>query len=329
MARQGIVLYHGIDSGGELKEYAETAERCGYESLWVTERYFHEETFSMLGFLAAVTHDIKLGVGVVNPFTRNPALTAMSAATLDRISGGRFLLGLGRSDSWVVQYRMGIPYRDPRASLKETVETVRALLSGSPVTSEGGQFNLANVGLATLPVQDRLPIYLAAIGPRALRLAGAVADGVLLNAYTPTTYISYAVDEVRRAARETGRDPADVDIACMLVVRPTDDPAAMLESLKSRVVRLLDEPHVGEILLEKGGYDPSILPALRESVNQDGGRDAVSLISDDMVDSFYVVGPPERCKERIEEYRRVGVDLPLLLPRLEDYKEVATTLAVT
>ena len=83
MARQGIVLYHGIDSGGELKEYAETAERCGYESLWVTERYFHEETFSMLGFLAAVTHDIKLGVGVVNPFTRNPALTAMSAATLD------------------------------------------------------------------------------------------------------------------------------------------------------------------------------------------------------------------------------------------------------
>ena len=234
MARQGIVLYHGIDSGGELKEYAETAERCGYESLWVTERYFHEETFSMLGFLAAATHDIKLGVGVVNPFTRNPALTAMSAATLDRISGGRFLLGLGRSDSWVVQYRMGIPYRDPRASLKETVETVRALLSGSPVTSEGGQFNLANVGLATLPVQDRLPIYLAAIGPRALRLAGAVADGVLLNAYTPTTYISYAVDEVRRAARETGRDPADVDIACMLVVRPTDDPAGMLESLKSR-----------------------------------------------------------------------------------------------
>ena len=150
---------------------------------------------------------LSLGVGVVNPFTRNPALTAMSAATLDRISGGRFLLGLGRSDSWVVQYRMGIPYRDPRASLKETVETVRALLSGSPVTSEGGQFNLANVGLATLPVQDRLPIYLAAIGPRALRLAGAVADGVLLNAYTPTTYISYAVDEVRRAARETGRDP--------------------------------------------------------------------------------------------------------------------------
>ena len=69
-------------------------------------------------------------------------------------------------------------------------------------------------------------------------------------------------------------------------------PRACWKSLKSRVVRLLDEPYVGEILLEKGGYDPSILPALRESVKQDGGRDAVSLISDDMVDSFYVVGPP-------------------------------------
>ena len=329
MARQGLVLYHGIDSGAELKGYAAVAERCGYESLWVTERYFHEETFSLLGFLAAATDKIKLGVGVVNPFTRNPALTAMSAATLDRISGGRFLLGLGRSDSWVIQDRMGIPYRDPRTSLEETVGILRTLLSGGPVTSEGGQFHLTDVGLATAPIQDRLPIYLAAIGPRALRLAGAVADGVLLNAYTPTTYIAYAVDEVRKAARAAGRNPGDIDIACMLVMRPTEDPAAMLDSLKSRVVRLLDEPHVGEILLEKGGYDPEILPSLRESVRQDGGRSAVSLISGEMVDSFYVVGSPERCRERIDEYRQAGVDLPLLLPRLEDFDQVARGMAVT
>ena len=117
MSRQGLVLYHGIDSGAELKGYAAVAERCGYESLWVTERYFHEETSSLLGFLAAATDKIKLGVGVVNPFTRNPALTAMSAATLDRISGGRFLLGLGRSDSWVIHDRMGIPYRGPTLQL--------------------------------------------------------------------------------------------------------------------------------------------------------------------------------------------------------------------
>ena len=327
MTRQGMVLYHGIESGADLKEYAAIAERRGYESLWVTERYFHEETFSLLGFLAAATERIKLGVGVVNPFTRNPALTAMSAATLDRISGGRFLLGLGRSDGWVIQDRMGIPYRNPRSTLEETVETVRSLLSGGSVTSQDGQFGLSDVGLATMPIQERLPIYLAAIGPRALRLAGEVADGVLLNAYTPTSYIKYAVEEVRNAARDAGRNPSDIDIACMLVIRPTEDPAGMVASLKSRVVRLLDEPYVGEILLEKGGFDPGILTSLRASVKEDGGRDAVGLISDEMVDSFYVVGSPERCRERTEEYREAGVDLPLLLPRLEDYALVAASLA--
>ena len=95
MTRLGMVLYHGIESGPQLKEYAELAEAAGYESLWVTERYFHEETFALLGFLAAVTRTIKLGVGVTNPYTRHPALLAMASATLDRICGGRFILGLG------------------------------------------------------------------------------------------------------------------------------------------------------------------------------------------------------------------------------------------
>src|ERR671939_1732457 len=116
MARLGIVLYHGIDGGPELKDYGRIAEEAGFDSLWVTERYFHEETFSLLGFLAAATRRIKLGVGVVNPYTRNPALLAMASATLDRLSGGRFLLGLGRSERSVMQDRMGIPYGDSRAT---------------------------------------------------------------------------------------------------------------------------------------------------------------------------------------------------------------------
>ncbi len=109
MTRLGMVLYHGIESGADLKEYGEIAESAGFESLWVTERYFHEETFSLLGYLAAVTQHIKLGLGVANPYTRNPALLAMASATLDRISGGRFLLGLGSSERSVIRDRMGRP----------------------------------------------------------------------------------------------------------------------------------------------------------------------------------------------------------------------------
>ena len=327
MARLGIVLHHGIDSGQELKGYGEVAEAAGYESLWVTERYFHEETFSLLGFLAAATQEIKLGLGVTNPYTRNPALLAMACATLDRISGGRFRLGLGRSERYVIQDRMGIPYGDARSNLQEVVTIIRDLLSGERVTSAEGQYKLRDAHLAIEPIQKRLPIYLAAIGPQALRLAGAIADGVLLNAYVPTGYVRYAVEEVRKAAQQAGRDPASVDVACMLPVRLTDSPESIWSGLKHRVARLLAEPHVGEILLEKGGFDPSILGPLRALATRNGGNDAAGLVSDEMVDAFYLVGPVERCKERIGEYREAGVQLPLLLPLLDEYAMVAERLS--
>jgi 5,10-methylenetetrahydromethanopterin reductase len=327
MARLGMVLYHGIDNGPELQDYGRIAEAAGFESLWVTERYFHEETFSLLGFLAAATHRIKLGLGVTNPYTRNPALLAMASATLDRICGGRFLLGLGRSDRFVIQDRMGIPYRRPRATLQDAVRLLRALLAGERVSTSAGDFRLRNVRLAIEPLQKPLPIYLAAIGPQALRLAGAVADGVLLNAYVPTAYVRYAVNEVRQAAQAAGRDPNAIDIACMLVVRLTDDPQRLWPSLKQRLVRLLAEPYVGELLLEKGGFDPALLGPLRASADQDGGSTAVDLISHEMVEAFYLVGQAAQCKQRIAAYREAGVDLPLLLPRLDDYHKVAEALS--
>jgi 5,10-methylenetetrahydromethanopterin reductase len=218
---------------------------------------------------------------------------------------------------------MGIPYGEARQVLEETVAILRELVSGRTVTSREGRFKLAGVQLAVGPVQDGLPIYLGAIGSKALRLAGAVADGVLLNAYTPSRYVRWAVEEVRQAARDAGRDPGSVDIACMLVVRPTEDPQAIWPSLKERIVRLLAEAHVGELLLEKGGFDPDILGRLRRSVAEGRGSEAVGLITDEMVDAFYLVGPASRIAERVAEYREAGVDLPLLLPRLEDFDQVA------
>lgn len=323
MTRTGLVLYHGIDSGPELAGYARLAERAGYESLWVTERYFHEETCSLLGYLGATTDRLKLGVGVANPYTRNPALLAMASATLDRLTGGRFVLGLGRSERAVVQDKMGIPYGGAPAAMRGCVSLVRRLLAGERVSDTSGPFRLTGARLATTPVQSRLPIYLAAIGRKGLRLAGAIADGVLLNAYVPPAYVRYAVAEIRAAAQEAGRDPNAIDVACMMVVRPTDDPQALMPGLKKRLVRLLDEAYVGEILLDKGGFDPSILGRLRTSYAEDGGTAAVELIGDDMVEAFYLLGPDDVCRHRVAEYRQAGVDLPLLLPRLEDFARTA------
>ena len=130
MSRLGLVVYHGIESGAELAEYGRIAEGAGFDSLWVTERYFHEETFSLLGYLAAVTRTLRLGVGVVNPYTRNPALLAMAAATLDRLSGGRLVLGLGRSEPAVIQDKMGIRYGKAGAAMEGAVSLLGRLLAG-------------------------------------------------------------------------------------------------------------------------------------------------------------------------------------------------------
>ena len=206
--------------------------------LWVTERYFHEETFSMLGYLAARTERIRLGVGVVNPYTRSPALLGMGAATIDPAERGQAdAWALGRSDVDVIEGRMGMDYSAPLARLRGTVGALRSMWGGERVSSEYAGVRLRGVGLALRPVQKRLPIYLAAIGPRALRLAGEVADGVLLNAYAPVEYVRWAAAEVRRAAREAGRDPESVDIACMLIVRLTDDSESLMQGLRERVAQ--------------------------------------------------------------------------------------------
>ena len=325
MTRLGMVLYHGLESGPELESYARAAETAGYESLWVTERYFHEETFTLLGFLAAVTQRLKLGVGVTNPYTRHPALLAMASATLDRVSGGRFILGMGRSEPFIIRDRLGLDYRQPRTVLAEAVDSVRHLLAGERVDATGRQATLRDTRLAILPVQQPLPIYLAALGPQALRLAGAMADGVILNAYVPTGYVRYAVREIRQAARQAGRDPESIDITCMLVVRLTPDAGAIVPGLKQRLVRLLAEPHVGEILLAQGGFDPDILEPLRGAASR-ADATAAELVSDDMVEAFYLVGDAATCRARIADYRDAGVDAPLLLPRLEDYLQVVEAL---
>ena len=325
MARLGMVLYHGLESGPQLESYARAAETAGYESLWVTERYFHEETFTLLGFLAAVTQRMKLGVGVTNPYTRHPALLAMASATLDRVSGGRFILGMGRSEPFIIRDRLGLDYRQPRTVLAEAVGSVRNLLAGERVDATGKQATLRDTRLAILPVQQPLPIYLAALGPQALRLAGTIADGVILNAYVPTGYVRYAVREIREAARQAGRDPKVIDITCMLVVRLTPDAGAIIPGLKQRLVRLLAEPYVGEILLAQGGFDPGILEPLRGAASRSDAA-AVELVSDDMVEAFYLVGDAATCRARIADYRDAGVDAPLLLPRLEDYVRVVEAL---
>ena len=317
MAHLGMVLHHGIEDGAQLRGYGQLSERLGYDSLWVTERYFHEETAALLGFLAAGTERIGLGVGVVNPYTRPPALLAMTAATLDRLSGGRLVLGLGRSERDVIEGALGIPYGSPRERLREAVESVRALLAGDAVDG---------VRLALTPAASAC----RSTSPRsALGRCGSRGPSPTASCSTPTRppYVRRAVAELRDAAREAGRDPDAVRIACMLVVRLSDEPDTLRPQLRERLASLLAEPYTGEVLLEWGGFDASLPDRLRETLAASGPPEAARLVGDELIDALVLLGDAERCRERIEEYRAAGVEEVLLLPRLPDFERVARALA--
>src|SRR3984893_12667032 len=153
------------------------AQRSGLDSLWVIEDYFQSGAFAVAGAAAAVTPRLGIGLGVVNPYTRHPALLARETATLAGIAPGRVVLGLGAAVRRWIEEQMAIPASRPLAALAECVDVVRRLWAGERVSHEGTAFSLREIALEFKPAQATLPIVLGVKGPRALALAGPVAAG--------------------------------------------------------------------------------------------------------------------------------------------------------
>ncbi|HXG67099.1 MAG TPA: LLM class flavin-dependent oxidoreductase, partial [Blastocatellia bacterium] len=184
MRRLGLYLGRlpGFDKRGldrrELLECVRAADACGYDSFWLPEAW-EREAFATLAEIALRTERIGIATGIINVFSRSPALIAMGAATLDEISGGRVRLGLGTSGARVIEDFHGVPYRKPLTRLKETIQIIRLLLAGERVDFEGDCFRLKRFKLGFKPLRADIPIYVAALTPKSLRQLGHVADGWL------------------------------------------------------------------------------------------------------------------------------------------------------
>ena len=195
----------------DLMEIARAAEDSGMESVWVPEGG-GRDALSLLAAFAGATKRILLGTGILPIFSRTPAATAMSAAGMAAISQDRFLLGLGTGHGPVVTGTHGIPYSAPLARMEETVSIVRGLLAGESVNYEGRHFEISGARLGRAAQNVTTPIYVAALGPRMIDLAGRLADGVLLN-WTAEGHISRSVEGLGSAAEAAGRKPDSVDVA--------------------------------------------------------------------------------------------------------------------
>jgi len=219
-----IASHSGL-SPARIGDLAGAAERAGFGAVFVAEG--HGDALALCHPVAAATRRVLVGTAVANAALRPPVLAAKTAIQLDQAAGGRFILGLGVGNE-VMNARFGLPPRPSLLMVREYVEAIRSVLQGA-AGYDGQLFRTGMVPLDSRPLRADLPIYLGALGPRMVALAGRIADGVILNLMSPAQ-AGQAAEVARAAAAEAGRDPAALEIACVVHTCLSGDPAAAAEA---------------------------------------------------------------------------------------------------
>ncbi|WP_404348096.1 LLM class F420-dependent oxidoreductase [Phycicoccus jejuensis] len=313
--------YAGMGMGEDLLDLVQEADRLGYASVWVAEAYGSDSP-TVLAWLAAQTERIGLGAGVMQIPARTPAMTAMTAATLDTLSGGRFLLGLGVSGPQVSEGWHGVRFADPLGRTREYVSIVRSALRREAVSHDGEHFTLPlpdgagkALRLTIHPPRQDLPVYLAAVGPRNLRLAGEVADGWLAVFLSPEHSADQfaAVREGReKAGRGTPEDPmAGFDIVASVPVVVTDDLEAARAAVAPYTALYIGgmgsrEQNFYNRLARRMGFDEAA-DTIQDLYLAGRPRDAADAVPMELADATALLGPPERIAERVGRYADAGV----------------------
>jgi F420-dependent oxidoreductase-like protein len=298
----------------DLFPLVQEAEALGFDSVWVAEAW-GTDAVSVLGWLAARTERIKLGSAIMQIAGRTPANAAMTAATLDLLSGGRFLLGLGTSGPQVVEGWHGQPWRKPLGKTREYVEIVRAALRREVVEHEGEHYRIPWDGagatglgkplkLMLRPLRAEIPIYIAALGPKNVALAAEIADGWLPIFVAPDRF-----DEAFGPSLAAA--PPGFEIAATASVLVGDDVPALLDALRPHVALYVGGMgakgrNFYNALVRRYGWEEEA-ERIQELYLGGKQREAIAAVPDELVHAVALVGPKERIAERLEAWRETPV----------------------
>ncbi|MEZ4530385.1 MAG: LLM class flavin-dependent oxidoreductase [Thermomicrobiales bacterium] len=302
-------------------QLAQEADAAGFDAIWVTEDPDGWDAFALLGAISQRTERIALGTGVTNPYLRHPNLIAASVATLDRLAPGRAFLGLGRGQPEWYEHALGMERGHPVARLEETMRLLRQWWSAGSASIDG-EFRVREWKRVVGPTQMP-PIYLAAVGPKALEVAGRHADGVLFSLMSTPTYLQRAIATVRTAAFAADRDPAQLRFIADPGIVVTDAPDRFFTSRKRFVANVLALPGMAAVLENPALDVEGIMHRVRAHMRIDellaAGRAfadfaehgdvdaAVAEIPDALVAAGSMVGPIDEIRERIRGYSALGV----------------------
>ncbi len=310
MGRLGIAFSGGA-SPAEIVECVRLAEALGYESAWVAEGHGGDQ-FAVLAACAAQTSTILLGTSITSVFVRTAPTIAMAAASIDDISAGRFILGLGSSHKVQVEGEHGVPYGKPLTRVREFVAVIRALLRDGHVCYQGETVGIEGFDLWFTPRRPAVPIYLSAVFPKMLALCGEIADGVILTRSSLGTG-ALVKERLAEGATRVGRDPSRIAVTSLLPTAVGRTRREALDTLRPGLAFYTGFfPRYNRLMAEHGFAEEAA--AVAEAWSRGDRQAAERAVSDAMIDATSVAGTPEECCERIEAYRRSGIELPILSP---------------
>lgn len=302
-----------------MVEAGREAEQAGFESLWVAETRITRDAVTAVTALALGTQRVRVGSAAINVFTRGAALTAITFATLAEAAPGRVVLGIGPGSPTPLA-QQGYPFDDGVRRLREFVEAVRAAWTARPPIDYFGRYVRFEGLMPELQPDQAPPVYFGVTGPRALDCAGALADGVILNAFMPPAYVERA--RARLAVAAGGR--FDGQIGGALV-------AAMADSVAEAAARV--RPVLATYLVyfpnlaRETGIDPEFLDRMRARAQQNGLESIFADLPDSLVEQHALCGPADNCRARLAEYRQAGLQLPILFPDPQSLEPVVHGLA--
>lgn len=319
-----VALYlqdkHRIREEMKLAQYA---ERKGFEAVWHAESRLARDAFTPLAAIAAVTEKIKLGTGVINNWTRNVGLTAASFLTLDELSNGRSLLGIG---AWwdPLAWKVGIERKKPLKAMREYVTVLQRLFRMENVTFDGEFVKVRDIRLDILygdPSTPRnIPIYIGATGWEMIELTGEIADGLLLNYLVSPEYNQKALEHLKEGANKAHRRLEDIDRPQLVVCSLEEDADKALDSARPLIAQYLgQQPHIAKASGVKESLIEEVRAALGGWPARPGGLEkAKALIDDKLVQLIIASGTADDCMKKVEEYNNTGCTCPILYPLSEN-----------
>ena len=338
--RLGVNLgYWGAGNDADNLALAVEAEKLGYSVVWAAEAY-GSDAATVLAWIAAHTTTIDVGSAIFQIPGRTPALTAMTAATLDTLSGGRFRLGLGVSGPQVSEGWHGVRFDKPLGRTREYVEIVRLALARQKVEYDGAHWTLPlpdgpgkALRLTVHPARDHIPVYLAAVGPRNLELTGEIADGWLAIFFAPE-HAKESLGQIRAGQEKAGRSEQTFDVVPTVPVVVGSDVQACAEPVRHYAALYVGgmgsrEQNFYNQLAARMGYEDAARE-VQELYLARQHRDAAAAVPFEFIDRTSLIGPVERIRDRLAAYAEAGVttlSVATYAPSLEERTATLRTMA--